>query len=370
MEENRTEAATPRRREKARSKGQVAKSMEINIALSLFVGVLTLRLIGGTTFNSLNNITREIFYQLPFIQINQHSVHVYTLQFLPKLFLLVAPLMAVLLIIGVAANYIQVGFLFTLEPLIPKLERLSPVKGASNLFSKRRLVELLKSIFKLTVIGYIGYAILVGAWANFNKFPDMEIKEIVAYTGGLAFKIAFSISTVLLLLAIFDYAYQRWEHEQSLKMTKREVMEDWKEVEGDPQIRSRIRRMQLEMAGRRMMQEVPEADAVVVNPHSIAVAIKYDQSPMTAPKVVAKGARLLAERIKSIAKEAGVPIVEDRPLAQTLYKNVKVGEEIPEKLYKAVAEILVYVYQLNQKKKQGPLFSKAKDERRKAEGVQ
>ena len=345
MDERKTIPATPHKREEAKRKGQVAKSTDVNIALTLLAGMLILHAVGANMFYHIRNIAREIFFNLSSAQLNQENVYAYFLSALPKLFLIMAPLMLGLLLIGCFANIIQVGFLFTIEPLIPKIERISFTKGVSNLFSKRRLVELLKSLLKVILIGCIGYSILTSAWKHCDELGNMEISEAFAYTGKLTFKIGISMSGALLFLALCDYAYQRWEHEQSIKMTREEFEEDVKRTEGDPKIRARIRSVQREMARSRMMQEVPMADVVVVNPYEIAVALQYNPS-LEAPKVVAKGARLIAAKIREIAKDAEVPIVENRPLAQTLFKTVEIGASIPAELYKAVAEILAYVYQL------------------------
>ena len=346
MDERKTIPATPNKREEAKHKGQVAKSEDVNVALSLLAGMLILHVVGANIFYHIKNIAREIFFNLSSTQLNQENVYAYFLSALPKLFLIIAPLMLGLLVIGCFANIIQVGFLFTLEPLAPKMERISPTKGFSNLFSTRRLVELFKSLLKIILIGCIGYSILISAWKHFDRLGNMEINEAFVYTGKLTFKIGISMSGALFFLALCDYAYQRWEYEQSIKMTREEFEEEVKRTEGDPKIRARIRSVQREMARRRMMQEVPKADVVIVNPHEIAVALRYDQTSFNAPIVVAKGARLIAVKIKEVAREARVPIMENKPLAQTLFKTVEIGKQIPAELYKAVAEILAYVYKL------------------------
>jgi len=348
MDERKTIPATPYKREEAKRKGQVAKSTEVNIALTLLAGMLILHVVGANMFYHIRNIAREIFLNLSSTQLNQENVYVYFLSALPKLFLIIGPLILGLLVVSCFANVIQVGFSFTLEPLIPKIERISLTKGFANLFSKRRLIELFKSLLKVILIGCIGYSILTSAWKHCDELGNMEINETFVYAGKFTFKIGISMSGVLLFLALCDYAYQHWEHEQSIKMTREEFEEEMKRTEGDPKIRARIRRVQREMSRSRMMQEVPMADVVVINPYEIAVALQYNPL-LEAPKVVAKGARLIAAKIKEIAKDAAVPIVENRPLAQTLFKTVEIGESIPAELYKAVAEILAYVYRLKKR---------------------
>lgn len=351
MDESKTIPATPHKREEAKRKGQVARSTDVNIALSLLAGMLILNAVGANIFYHIRNIAHELFSQLSSLQLNQESVYAYFLSILPKLFMILAPLMLGLLTIGCFANIIQVGFSFTLEPLYPKIERISFTKGFSNLISWRRLVELFKSLLKVILIGCLWYSILTSVWKHCNELSNMGVNEAFAYTGKLTFKISIYMSGALIFLALCDYLYQRWEYEQSIKMTRGEFEEEMKRTEGDPKIRARIRNVQREMARMRMMQEVVEADVVVVNPHEIAVALRYDQTSMEAPKVVAKGARLIAAKIKEIAKNASVPIVEDKLLAQTLFLTVKIGAYIPAELYKAAAGILAYVYQLNKNKK-------------------
>jgi flagellar biosynthetic protein FlhB len=255
----------------------------------------------------------------------------------------------VLILAALAANLTQVGFLITPKPLMPKLSRLSPLKGMQRFFSARSLVELAKSILKLVVVGLVVY---LAIRAEFNRILELSALKpslLLVEIGRLAGLVLLKAAIVILLIAMFDYAYTRYEYEKSLKMSKHEVKEEFRQTEGDPQVKSKIRGLQLRAALRRMMKKIPQADVVITNPIHIAVALKYDSKRDRAPIVLAKGARRVAERIKEIAREHDIPIVENPPLAQMLYKLVDIGQEIPAELYRAVAEILAFVYRLKRR---------------------
>ncbi len=339
-QEERTESATPRRREEARKRGQVARSMELTSAFMFLVGLVTIRLVFPSVFSQMMNISTRCWMfdsgsslARNLVSSIQHSA------------LALAPLAMVMLASSLVVNYAQVGFLVSGEALAPKFERINPVKGISRLISKRTVVMLIQSLFKVAVVGYILYMTLKGERDKIIGLSDMPIRMAVAQVTSIIFKMGMWTALFLFVLAAFDYAYQRWDYERSLRMTKQEFKEEMKHSEGDPLIRARIRSIQREMAARRMMQEVPKADVIITNPTALAVALKYDKEVDSAPKVCAKGARLIAERIKAIAREHHVPIIEDKPLARALYK-LKLGREIPVVLYKAVAEILAQVYRL------------------------
>jgi flagellar biosynthetic protein FlhB len=237
--------------------------------------------------------------------------------------------------------------MFTLEPLMPDFNKVNPLNGIRKvLISRRSLVELLKNVLKVTIVGYIAWDALRGILAETITLMDGDAAGVLSFMARGAMALAFKTGLAFLVLAALDYAYQRFEFGKEMRMTKQEVKEEGKAQEGDPQVKARVRSIQRRIAYRRMMQDVPTADVVVTNPTHIAVAIKYDTEEMSAPKVVAKGAELIARRIREIALEHGVPIIEDRPLARTLYGTVEVGEEIPEKLFQAVAQLLAYIYRL------------------------
>lgn len=322
--------------------------MEVNSALIILTVFISLRMLGQGIFESLSDLMRFFLSSPASLELNEKVVSTLFLNLTVFFLKTVLPIALIALAVGVIASIIQIGFLFTSKPLTPDMKKLNPVSGASRLFSPKALVELLKSLTKISIVGYLAYSIIMGHYADMIDTIDMDIWGMLSTFGSIAYEIGIKCGIVLLIVAAFDYVYQRYMFEKSIKMTKQEIKEEYKMSEGDPQIKSKIRRKQMEMSMNRMMQAVPTADVVITNPTRLAVAIKYDPDTMGAPKVVAKGQRLTAERIRDIAKEHNVTIVEDKVLAQSLFKSVEVDQEIPYSLYKAVAEILAYVYQINQ----------------------
>jgi len=258
----------------------------------------------------------------------------------------VLPMMLILAVAGFAVGFAQVGGVLSIQPIIPDLSRISPSKGMSRIFSKMGAMEMVKSLIKIGAIGYIGYSTIKGQMDNLPSLTSENASGIAAYAMRTTFDLGMKVVVLMLFVAVMDYGFQRWQHIQNLRMTRRELKEELKETEGDPMIRSIIRERGMEIARRRMMQEVPKADVVVTNPQHIAVALKYDKEVAPSPIVVAKGADLLAQRIKEIAREHNVPIFENPPLARALYESVDIGEMIPEELYFAVAQILAQVYRM------------------------
>jgi flagellar biosynthetic protein FlhB len=234
--------------------------------------------------------------------------------------------------------------MFSSESVQPQISKIDPIKGFERLFSLRSLIELIKNIFKICIIGTVAYLVIKNELENMFTLMEQSVWRTLAYLGGVCFKIVLVTTIVLVILSILDYIYQRWEYEKSLRMTKQEIKDEFKNTEGDPIIKARIRRLQREAAQKRMMAAVPNADVIITNPTHIAIAIKYDPDNMQAPVVVAKGADYIAEKIRQIAEESDVLIVENKPLAQVLYKTVNVNDLIPETIYRAVAEVLAYVY--------------------------
>ena len=256
--------------------------------------------------------------------------------------------MLVIMVMSVAASMLQVGFNFTLEPLMPKFDKINPLSGFQRLFSKRSLVELIKSFIKIGVVGYFIYRFIVKETAQLPKLIFQDLIDTLPLASSLIIDLAFQIGAVILILAIIDYFYQWWEHNESLKMSKEEIKQEFKQAEGDPQLKGKIKERQRAMAMQRMMQEVPKASVVITNPTHFAVALRYEKD-MTAPVIVAKGQDFLAQRIKTLAQEHGVNIVENKMLARSLYRAVEVGDEVPPELYQAVAEVLAHVYRLKKR---------------------
>jgi len=263
---------------------------------------------------------------------------------------IIGPILIIIMVAGVLANVAQTGGLqFSLHPLSPKWSKLNPLKGFSRIFSKTSLVELFKSVFKITVVSIIAYQTVNGHWDEVPTLMGYGVGQTLFFMGEVMIEIMAKVLLVMIFLAALDYAFQKYTYLENLRMTKQEVKDERKDLEGNPQIKQRIRSVQMEMMRRRMMTAVPEADVVVTNPTHFSVAIKYDMENDAAPVVVAKGQNEIALRIREIAKENNVPLVEDKPLARTLYKTVDVGQLIPASLYKAVAEILAYVFKLKGK---------------------
>jgi len=262
------------------------------------------------------------------------------------------PFAIVLLVIALLINFSQVGLRVSLEAIKPQLNKLNPISGLKRIFSLRSITELVKSVFKIVIVGWISYSTILGAMPQFAQMTIMEVREAMSLFVITTLLLALKIGAVLIFLGILDLVYQRYDFERSIKMSKQEVKDEYKQREGDPLVRRRIREKQREIAVRRMMAAVPEADVVITNPVELAVALQYVSEEMYAPKVVAKGGGVVAEKIKEVAREHDVPIVENRSLAQSLFRLTDVGDFVPPELFKAVAEILAYVYKISNKEHQ------------------
>ena len=348
--DEKTEAPTDKRRTEARQKGTVAKSTEINSVLVLLVGLFMLKFFGPWMMKELSSWMTELFQSIADPDFTVRRLMEITVRTIVVMLKVIAPVCAGIMVIGLVANIMQIGFLFTMQPLTPNLSKINPISGFGRLFSMRSGVEAIKNIVKLVIIGLVAYWTIKSEWDKIMILADASVGTIVAFTATTAYKIILRIALVLVILAILDYAYQRYTHEKKLKMTKQEVKEERKQMEGDPQVKSRVRSLQREMARRRMMQEVPRATVVVTNPTFIAIAMRYEPAESDAPVVLAKGKRIIAERIRAIALENGIPIIEDKPLARVMYDKVTVGFPIPSEFFTAVAEIMAYVYRLKNRK--------------------
>ena len=348
--QEKTEQATSKKKEEARQKGQIPRSKEVSTVAILLSFVAFFYFSGGWMVMKVAGILRETLSSGLTMNLSEENMFMFFVTHLQSFLLIMAPIAITFVIVAIVANALQGGVVFSSEALTPKLSKLDPIKGMKKFVSKNALVELLKSIFKVIVLGYVGYITIKEELGNIPLLADMDGWYTMTYMGKTVFKILIRTSWVLILLSILDYLFKIYEHEENLKMTKQEVKEETKQAEGDPQIKSRIRSLQMEMSRRRMMTEVPDADVVITNPTTFAVALKYDRDKASAPLVVAKGAGLIARKIKSIAEEHQVPIIEDKPLARSLYRLVDIGKEVPVELYHAVAEVLAYVFQLRAKR--------------------
>lgn len=347
----RTEKATPKKRQDARKKGQVLQSREITTAMVLLFAFLTLRIFGGTIYKEIAEFAKKVFVEYPQTE-DLYMTDILKKMFADSLILLIktlGPLFLVTMLTGIIVSYAQVGFLFTLETISFKFERINPLKGFKRIFSVHGAVEMVKSLLKITIISYVAYSYLNGKAADILQMMNMDVVNIATFISITSINVAIRICIALILLAVLDFAYQWWEYEKNLKMTKQEIKEEYKQQEGNPEVKSKIKQKQRQMSMRRMIQEVPKADVVITNPTHFACAIKYDSKVSDAPMLIAKGQDYLAQRIKEVARENRIEIVENKPLARTIYDTVDIGKAIPPELYQAVAEILAFVYNLKGK---------------------
>ncbi|QDK39053.1 flagellar biosynthesis protein FlhB [Bdellovibrio sp. NC01] len=349
-ENEKTEEATDARREEFRKQGNVAHSKELASAVILLAAAGSVYVLGRFFFKN--------FYELFQYSFGPNLVHLvregkFTEAFRmngEKAFILIMPVVGIAGILGAASSIVQIGFLQVEDALSPNFEKMNPVEGMKRIFSMRSLVEGLKSLLKMAAIGLVLYMLLRGEVHQIPYMMTYSVEQIITYLGAVVVKLLGGVGGVMLVLAGADYFYQRWDLEKKMMMTKQEIKEEHKQREGDPMIKSRIRRIQREMASKRMMSEVPKADVIITNPTHIAVCLKYSDN-LPAPQLIAMGADSVAENIKQIAREHNIPIVENKPLARTIFKTMKIGQVIPRELFVAVAEVLSYVYRLRRKKR-------------------
>lgn len=346
----RTEEPTPRRCEEARKKGQVAKSRTLVPAALLLAATLVLHLAGEELMVRMERLfvgffslaaRRAAITQEDLISLSRESGFL----FLPVL----VPLFVSVALAGVGGGFLQTGFLWTVEPLRLDLARVNPLVGLRRLFGVEAAAELVKALLSIVCLGTLGFLFLYTHLAAFAALANLEVREIVLYGSREGRWLMGAGVGVMAALAGLDYLYQCWRTEVKLRMSRRELKEELREQEGDPLIKSRLKSLRQKLARQRMMAEAARADVVITNPQKLAVALRYRPGEMVAPKVVAKGAGFIARKIREVAREKGIPLVENKPLAQLLYRLVEVGQEIPETLYRAVAEVLAYVYRLRQR---------------------
>ncbi|MBQ7147123.1 MAG: flagellar biosynthesis protein FlhB [Pseudobutyrivibrio sp.] len=345
-----TEEPTSKKLSDARKEGKVAKSKEIVNGIALLGFFFSLRLFIGFAGFRFREIFRWIYSIIPdIVKYNGSGITIVTItgifrNLLSKMIIIMLPFLVVGFFTGFVTNLIQVGWKPTMKPLEPKLNKFNPVSGFKRIFSKQSIVNLLMALAKIFLIFYIAYVNMRDQTNNLFILYDIGLNTALSFIFEIIVDTGIKISIVYIILGFIDYAYQRWKFKDDMKMTKQEVKDEYKNSEGDPQIKGKQKQKMLESSQRRMMKNVPQADVVITNPTHIAVAILYDNTRDEAPRVVAKGEDYLAKRIKDTAKENGVPIVENKPLARALYATVEVDETIPPELYQAVAEILAVVY--------------------------
>ncbi len=341
-----TEAPTPRRREESRQRGQVAKSTDLSSAAIILAAVVLLNIVVPKILMRLSVLIRFCLEGAGQIGSARDSMLETAGHAVLTIVSCVLPMMLTMLVVALLVNVAQVGLLLTGQPLMPSLNKINPLSGFRRIFSLRSLVKLAMSVGKIVLVGGVAYVTVREQMAIIVSSANLDYCAIAMLGGQLLFALGMRLAMVLVVLAIIDYIWNRYKHEQDLRMTKEEVKEELRRMEGDPIVRQRRRQVQMQLSLQRMGLEVPKSDVVVTNPTEIAVAIRYDEKAMSAPKVVAKGKGFLAERIRQLAVQHGVPIVQRRPLAQALYRAVEVGQEVPSQFYQAIAEILAYVYEL------------------------
>jgi flagellar biosynthetic protein FlhB len=354
--QEKTEQATGKRVNDSRDEGKVAKSVEINSLAIFTTGLLMIFMTQKYIGTRLSDFSIRIFNSLDVLDLNKDFFQNFAKECLYFLLVTLAPVFGALVAVALIVNIAQVGFKFTLKSMVPSLNKFNPISGLKRIFiSTRSLVEVVKSLVKLAIIGGFTYSVLSQLISNASMLAELTIPEVVNYMTESAYTLLWKIALVYALIAAVDFIYQRFKFKNELMMTKQEVKEENKQSEGDPQIKARIRKLQYQSAKNRMMKDVPTADVVITNPTHYAVALRYNVQKDSAPKVLAKGMDELAQRIKAVAAENGVPIHEDVQLARALYKYCNIGDEIPAKLFKAVAQILAYIFKLKNNKKKKPL---------------
>ncbi|WP_027963203.1 flagellar biosynthesis protein FlhB [Halalkalibacillus halophilus] len=344
--QEKTEQATPKKRLDSRKKGQVAKSQDVNTAILLFFVFIFLFVFGSFMGETLMGIYTYAFTEFIHWDLTESNVQQVFFQMTIEGLKVVLPIMAVAIVGALISNYLQIGFLFTGEPIKFDLKKVDPIKGIKRIFSVRALVEFLKSMLKISSIGTVCFFIIWIHRHELMMLSQKTILESITFFGQLTVLIGVAASIMLMIISVIDYLYQRYDHEKNIKMSKHDVKDEHKNIEGDPLIKSRMKERQRQMAQQRMMSEIPSADVVITNPTHYSIAIKYDEAKSDAPYVVAKGVDYIAFRIRDVAQAHGVMKVENRQLARGLYQTVEIGEAIPEDFYQGVAEVLAYVYKL------------------------
>lgn len=345
-----TEKATPKKRQDARKKGQVLKSQDVTAGILLLFMFIFIFFYAKSIYGRLFSLTKNFLEKDIFLEVTSPgmALEVYKNVLIEMAYMLL-PVFAVAVIAGVGANFLQFGFLFTTESLKFDLKKIDPIKGVKKIISVRAIINLVKSLLKVAFIGSITTAVIFMYLEDVLELGFHTPAEILATVAKLTGIMGLAASVILIVIALLDYLYERFDYEKNLKMSKQDIKDEHKNAEGDPLIKSKIKQRQREMAMRRMMQEIPSADVVITNPTHYAIALKYDEDSMDAPRVVAKGTDFIAQKIKLIAKENDVIMVENRPLARAMYDQVEIGGQVPEEFFKAIAEILAYVYRIKRK---------------------
>jgi flagellar biosynthetic protein FlhB len=349
--EEKTEKATPKKRQDTRNKGQVYQSRELTASIVLLSIIMGLKIFGSYMYSQIELFFARVFqeYIIKSINFTVPEVIGIVMEFIMLFLKILMPLFAIVILAAVSIQLAQVGFLFTTETLGLKLEKLNPLTGFKRMFSLNSIVELVKALLKIGIIGLIGYLYIKREVVTIISMMDMDVVSAAITIMDIVISVAIRMAFTMLIIGIFDLMYQWWKYEKDMKMTKKEIKDEFKQQEGNPEVKAKIKQKQRQISLRRMMQEIPKADVVITNPTHFAVAVKYDPKKSEAPYVLAKGQDYLALRIRELAKQNKVEVVENKPLARALYQSVDVGKAIPQDLYQAVAEVLAFVYSLKGK---------------------
>lgn len=349
-QENKTEDPSQKRLDEAFEKGNVASSREVASFFMLLVIAFTVASFGPSILHNTRDMLLPFLANADSMAVDQKGLSIifYNLSF-GSLGIIILPLLSAM-VAAIAASFIQHGFVLSAEPMMPKLNKISPMAGFGRIVSLRSLVEFIKSIFKILVVGIVSFVAVYPDLGHIRQLPNEEVENILAYIMMLATRMTIGIAIAMFFIALLDVLYQRWQHNKSLRMTKQELKDEYKQSEGDPHIKGKLRQIRMERAKNRMMSAVPKSDVVITNPTHFAVALQYDTKTMKAPIVVAKGQDLVALRIRELAEENNVPVVENPPLARALFSSTELEQEIPFAHYEAVAKVISYVYGLKGKK--------------------
>lgn len=347
---DKTEEPTEHKLQEARKKGQVMKSQEV---ISVFLLIATAGILSMTGSSMIRNImqhTRHLYGLISTLELNNRNLYLYGMEAAWVFAKAILPILAAAFITGILANVAQIKFLFSTDPLTPRASKISPIEGLKRIISMRALMELAKQLAKLLIVGYVAYKIVKKYLFTLRKTPLWELGQTLVFVKAIMFKVIWYVVLALIIIAIADYLFQRKMFMKQMRMSIKELKDEYKDTEGDPNVKAKIKQLQRQAATARMMEEVPNSSAVITNPIHLAVAIKYEHGKMDAPIVVAKGERLIAQRIKEIAEEHDIVIVENVTLAKALFSSCEIGQIIPVELYKAVAEVLAFVYKLKRKR--------------------
>lgn len=343
-----TEDPSSKRRDDFRKKGQIAQSKEVQTAALLTLTLLFWFFYLPTFWKGLTEMVFSGWQSSCGFEVTPATIMNLAIALLLQLGLLIAPLFLLVLIIGFFSSFFQFGWVLTAKPLMPDFSKLNPISGMSRFVSKKSFIEVIKSLLKVTLIGWIAYSTVLDNFAEALILVDTSVGTTLGYLGRISTIILAKVCALLIVMAFLDFLLVKWEMEQKMKMTKQELKEEFKQSEGDPHIKAQIRSIQQAMARKRMMADVPKADVIVTNPTHLSIAIRYNSKEMSSPRIIAKGADHVAMKIREVAREHDIPIIENPPVARLLHK-LDIGENIPEDLFKVVAEILAHVYSLKNK---------------------